>query len=217
MNTFSKPVDGLSSAFSTALIQFQPASVDIWDSKYRLRDVDGIPLDQSMDDTFIRVAKALADVEADSDTRAFWYGRFLWALRNGAVPAGRIMANAGAQQTKKATSTVNCTVSGPISDCMTDILGRNQQAGLTLKAGCGIGYEFSTLRPSGSFVAGAGALTGGPLSFMDVFDKTCFAVSSAGGQRGRKWRRSMWATRMCWRLSKPSGKTGAYGSLICHC
>lgn len=184
MNTFSKPVDGLSSAFSTALIQFQPASVDIWDSKYRLRDVDGIPLDQSMDDTFIRVAKALADVEADSDTRAFWYGRFLWALRNGAVPAGRIMANAGAQQTKKATSTVNCTVSGPISDCMTDILGRNQQAGLTLKAGCGIGYEFSTLRPSGSFVAGAGALTGGPLSFMDVFDKTCFAVSSAGGQRG---------------------------------
>src|SRR5690606_36448976 len=56
--------------------------------------------------------------------------------------------------------------------------------GLTLKAGCGIGYEFSTLRPRGSFVSGAGAHTSGPLSFMDIIDKMCFTVSSAGGRRG---------------------------------
>ena len=67
---------------------------------------------------------------------------------------------------------------------MEDILHKNVEAGLTLKAGCGIGYEFSTLRPKGAYVSGAGAYTSGPLSFMDIYDKTCFTVSSAGGRRG---------------------------------
>ena len=67
---------------------------------------------------------------------------------------------------------------------MDDILAKNHEAGLTLKAGCGIGYEFSTLRPKGGYVSGAGAYTSGPLSFMDIFDKMCFTVSSAGGRRG---------------------------------
>ncbi len=67
---------------------------------------------------------------------------------------------------------------------MDGILEKVHEAGLTLKAGCGIGYEFSTLRPRGAFVAGAGAYTSGPMSFMDIFDKMCFTVSSAGGRRG---------------------------------
>jgi ribonucleoside-diphosphate reductase alpha chain len=67
---------------------------------------------------------------------------------------------------------------------MSGILDKVHEAGLTLKAGCGIGYEFSTLRPKGAFVAGAGAYTSGPLSFMDIYDKMCFTVSSAGGRRG---------------------------------
>ncbi|MCK5919441.1 MAG: adenosylcobalamin-dependent ribonucleoside-diphosphate reductase, partial [Methylococcales bacterium] len=101
-----------------------------------------------------------------------------------AIPAGRIISNAGAQQHKPATSTINCTVSGIVPDTMDGILHAVHEAGLTLKAGCGIGYEFSTLRPKGAFVSGAGAYTSGPLSFMDVFDAMCFTVSSAGGRRG---------------------------------
>ena len=58
------------------------------------------------------------------------------------------------------------------------------EAGLTLKAGCGIGYDFSTLRPKGAYVSGAGAHTSGPLSFMDIYDRMCFTISSAGGRRG---------------------------------
>src|SRR4029077_15583425 len=85
---------------------------------------------------------------------------------------------------KPATSTINCTVSGTIHDSMADILKKVHEAGLTLKAGCGIGYEFSTLRPRGAYVSGAGAYTSGPLSFMDIYDKMCFTVSSAGGRRG---------------------------------
>ena len=166
------------------LIPMQPASQDIWDKKYRLKTKQGEALDADIDGTYQRVARALADAEATPEKRAYWYERFVWALRRGAIPAGRITSNAGAQQHKPATSTINCTVSGTITDSMDGILEKVHEAGLTLKAGCGIGYEFSTLRPKGAFVAGAGAYTSGPMSFMDIYDKMCFTVSSAGGRRG---------------------------------
>jgi ribonucleoside-diphosphate reductase alpha chain len=165
-------------------IPFQAASVDIWEKKYRLQSKDGDVVDETIDDTYRRVADALADVEDTKAKREKWRESFLWALRHGAIPAGRITSNAGAQAYKPATSTINCTVSGTVSDSMNDILEKVLEAGLTLKAGCGIGYEFSTLRPKGAFVAGAGAYTSGPLSFMDIYDKMCFTVSSAGGRRG---------------------------------
>jgi len=164
-------------------IPFQEASLDIWDKKYRLTAKDGSPVDKTMDDTYKRVARALADTERE-EAREQWYDRFLWALRRGAIPAGRVTSNAGALEHKPATSTINCTVSGTIRDSMDDILKKVHEAGLTLKAGCGIGYEHSTLRPRGAYVSGAGAYTSGPLSFMDIFDKMCFTVSSAGGRRG---------------------------------
>jgi ribonucleoside-diphosphate reductase alpha chain len=164
-------------------IPFQEASLDIWDKKYRLTAKDGTPIDRTMDDTYKRVARALADVERE-EVREQWYERFLWGLRRGAIAAGRVTSNAGALEHKPATSTINCTVSGIIQDSMDNILRKVHEAGLTLKAGCGIGYCFSTLRPRGAYVSGAGAYTSGPLSFMDIFDKMCFTVSSAGGRRG---------------------------------
>jgi ribonucleoside-diphosphate reductase alpha chain len=165
-------------------IDMQPASQDIWDKKYRLKDRAGNPVDNEILDTFKRIARSLADAEAEGHKRDQWYQRFVWALQNGALPAGRIISNAGAQDYKPATSTINCTVSGTIVDSMDDILNKNHEAGMTLKAGCGIGYEFSTLRPKGAYVSGAGAHTSGPLSFMDIYDSMCFTVSSAGGRRG---------------------------------
>ncbi|MGH8195531.1 MAG: adenosylcobalamin-dependent ribonucleoside-diphosphate reductase [Woeseiaceae bacterium] len=166
-----------------AEMTFQPASLDIWSAKYRLTDKSGTPIDSKIDDTYKRVARALADVEAEP-LRERCYEEFLWALRSGAIPAGRIISNAGAREHKPATSTINCTVSGTVADSMDNILDKVHEAGLTLKAGCGIGYEFSTLRPKGAYVTGAGAYTSGPLSFMDIYDKMCFTVSSAGGRRG---------------------------------
>ena len=167
-----------------AVIPLQPASLDIWDSKYRLKKRDGTVLDRDIDETCRRVARAVAEVEYTDELRALWEERFLWALRRGAIPAGRIVSNAGALDHKPATSTINCTVSGIVLDSMDDILGKVHEAGLTLKAGCGIGYEFSTLRAKGAYVSGAGAYTSGPLSFMDIYDRMCFTVSSAGGRRG---------------------------------
>jgi ribonucleoside-diphosphate reductase alpha chain len=158
--------------------------MDIWDKKYRLKSKDGRIIDETIDDTYKRVARALSDVETSDEQREHWFEKFFWALKRGAIPAGRITSNAGAQEHKPSTSTINCTVSGTIRDSMDDILNKVHEAGLTLKAGCGIGYEFSTLRPRGAYVAGAGAYTSGPLSFMDIYDKMCFTVSSAGGRRG---------------------------------
>jgi ribonucleoside-diphosphate reductase alpha chain len=161
----------------------QPASLDIWDMKYRLKAKTGEAVDKTLEDTYKRVALALSEVESP-DKQEEWFEKFYWAISKGATPAGRIMSNAGAEQHKPATSTINCTVSGSISDSMDSILNKVHEAGLTLKAGCGIGYEFSTLRPKGAFVTGAGAYTSGPLSFMDIYDRMCFTVSSAGGRRG---------------------------------
>lgn len=163
-------------------MELQETSHEIWQKKYQLKDEHGNPVDKTVEDTYERVAKALANVE-ESD-RDYWYERFYWALENGATPAGRIVSNAGAEKYKPATSLINCTVSQIVKDSMEGVLDSNVQAGMTLKAGAGIGYEYSTLRPKGSFVSGAGAYTSGPLSFMDIFDSMCFTVSSAGGRRG---------------------------------
>lgn len=159
----------------------QSVSTEVWQQKYQLKTKEGAAVDEDIHATFERVAVALAENEIE---KQYWADQFLWALNNGAIPAGRILANAGAGEYKSATSTINCTVSGTIEDSMDSILTRLKGAGLTLKSGAGIGYEFSTLRPRGAYVSGAGAQTSGPLSFMDIYDKMCFTISSAGGRRG---------------------------------
>ena len=165
-------------------VPMQPASLDIWQQKYQLKDRLGQAVDADIDASYRRVARALADIETTPELREKYYERFLWALQQGAIPAGRIMSNAGAQAHKPATSTINCTVSDTIPDSMDGILDKLHEAGITLKSGAGIGYDFSTLRPRGAWVSGAGAQTSGPLSFMEIYDRMCFTISSAGGRRG---------------------------------
>lgn len=167
---------------STPDVPMQSVSVDIWDMKYRLKAKDGTIIDKTMDDTFKRVARGLAEVETEN--QAEWYARFLWALRMGAIPGGRIQANVGAGEHKPHTSAINCTVAQTIQDSMHGILSAVHDAGITLSSGTGIGYDFSTIRPRGAWVKGAGATTSGSVSFMGIFDKMCGEISSAGGRRG---------------------------------
>ena len=112
-------------------IPMQPASMDIWDKKYRLKTKQGVPLDVDIDATYQRVAKALALAEPTVELQQYWQERFTWALRRGAIPAGRITSNSGAQEHKPATSIINCTVSGTIEDSMDGILNKVHEAGLT--------------------------------------------------------------------------------------
>ncbi len=164
-----------------------PVAEAIWDMKYRLKGAQGRPVDVTLEDTFDRVAQALAAVEADP---ARWAPEFRAALDGFRfLPAGRILAGAG---TERSVTLFNCFVMGTIADSMAGIFESLKEAALTMQQGGGIGYDFSTIRPKGAPVKGVGADASGPLSFMDVWDAMCRTIMSAGSRRG-----AMMATLRC--------------------
>ena len=162
-------------------------AAQIWDMKYRLKRPDGTPVDLTVEDSWRRVAAAVAAGESDP---ALWTERFLGILRGHRyLPAGRILAGSG---TGRDVTLFNCFVMGTVPDSMSGIFAHLREAALTLQQGGGIGYDFSTLRPKGALVAGVGADASGPLSFMDVWDAMCRTIMSAGSRRG-----AMMATLRC--------------------
>jgi ribonucleoside-diphosphate reductase alpha chain len=156
-----------------------PISEAIWDMKYRLKAADGTPIDGTVEDTWRRIARALAAAETDP---AAWEGRFYAALEDFRfLPAGRIVAGAG---TDRDVTLFNCFVMGTIPDSLAGIFENLKEAALTMQQGGGIGYDFSTIRPKGAEVKGVAADASGPLSFMDVWDAMCRTIMSAGSRRG---------------------------------
>ena len=168
-------------------VAIAPISRQIWDMKYRLKAADGAVLDGTVEDSWRRVAKALAVPEKDP---AAWAERFYEALEDFAfLPAGRILAGAGSD---RKVTLFNCFVMGAIDDDMSGIFDALKQAALTMQQGGGIGHDFSTLRPKGAPVHGVGADASGPISFMRVWDAMCRTIMSAGHRRG-----AMMATLAC--------------------
>ena len=164
-----------------------PIAENIWDMKYRLKKADGTPLDKTVEDTWRRIARALAEGEAEPKV---WESRFYAALEDFKfLPAGRITAGAG---TARSVTMFNCFVMGTIPDSLSGIFDALREAALTMQQGGGIGYDFSTLRPKGADVKGVAADASGPLSFMDVWDAMCRTIMSAGSRRG-----AMMATMRC--------------------
>ena len=174
---------------SPALDHLQPIAQDIWEMKYRLKDPSGAPIDETVEDTWRRVAKALAAPELASQREAL-ADHFYQALADHKfLPAGRILAGAG---TNRRVTLFNCFVMGRIEDSMNGIFEGLREAALTMQQGGGIGHDFSSLRPRGAPVLGVGADASGPLSFMDVWDAMCRTIMSAGSRRG-----AMMATMRC--------------------
>ncbi len=160
-------------------LELPPISREIWDMKYRLKTPGGEPLEASPEESFARVAKALASAERQPE---LWEERFAEAMTSlKFLPAGRILAGAGSERD---VTLFNCFVMGSIGDDMGSIFANLREAALTLQMGGGIGYDFSTLRPRGAEVKGVGADASGPLSFMDVWDAMCRTIMSAGHRRG---------------------------------
>jgi ribonucleoside-diphosphate reductase alpha chain len=171
--------DVASDTADLAALTLSPISHQIWDMKYRLHAADGTPIDGTVEDTWRRVAKAIAAAESDP---AQWEPVFYDALDGFKfIPAGRILAGAG---TDRRVTLFNCYVMGTIPDDMGGIFNALREAALTMQQGGGIGYDFSTLRPKGAPVHGVGADASGPLSFMDVWDSMCRTIMSAGSRRG---------------------------------
>ena len=166
-----------------------PIADRIWDMKYRFKDADGTPVDETVEDTWRRVANALAEAES-TEIREKWAEEFYRAMDGFRfLPAGRIIAGAG---TARTVTLFNCFVMGTVPDDMGGIFANLREAALTMQQGGGIGYDFSTLRPRGAPVRGVGADASGPLSFMDVWDAMCRTIMSAGSRRG-----AMMATLRC--------------------
>ena len=164
-----------------------PIAEQIWNMKYRFKNADGTPIDATVEETWRRIARALATVE---DEPEIWEERFLEALTDFKyLPAGRITAGAG---TARSVTLFNCFVMGTVPDTMAGIFEALKEAALTMQQGGGIGYDFSTIRPKGAPVAGVAADASGPLSFMDVWDAMCRTIMSAGSRRG-----AMMATMRC--------------------
>lgn len=164
-----------------------PMAMQIWDMKYRLKKQDGTPIDMDVTDTWRRIAKDLASVEADAE---YWEEKFFNALKGfGFIPAGRINAGAG---TDRNVTLFNCFVMGTVPDSLSGIMDALKEAAITMQAGGGIGYDFSTIRPEGAPVKGVAADASGPLTFMDVWDSMCKTIMSAGVRRG-----AMMATMRC--------------------
>ena len=154
----------------------------IWDGKYRLKDKDGNAVDETIEQTWGRVAYALAQPEKDIEVRRKWAVEFHGAMRNFKfIPAGRILAGAG---TERNVTLFNCYVMGRIGDSLDEIFQHLREAALTMQQGGGIGYDFSTLRPKGALVAGVDTEASGPLPFMDTWDAMCKTIMSAGNRRG---------------------------------
>ncbi len=164
-------------------MDLQSSSLEIYTKKYQLKDNAGKSIDKNIDDTLKRVAIGLAKLEP-TEIQGKLEKKFLWALNNGAIPAGRIIANIGAEEYKSRTSTINCLVSENIRDSIESIGKGVQEAMTSLSTGAGMGFCFSLLRPKGAYVNGVGASTSGPLSFADTYDTACKTISSAGGRRG---------------------------------
>ena len=142
--------------------------------------------ESSADEVRLRVARALAQAEPE-DRRAHWEKRFLAALEDGFIPAGRINSAAGIQIQ---ATLINCFVQ-PVGDSISEIVDGKPgiytallEAAETMRRGGGVGYDFSSIRPKGSEVKGTHSRASGPVSYMRVFDRSCETVESAGARRG---------------------------------
>lgn len=154
-------------------------SKEIWETTYKTSE------DVTLNDTFRRIATAIASAETTEEKQLEWAGKFYDMLCDfRGVPGGRIMANAGNKW--KGTTLSNCYV-GPLPEYDIDsIEGINKvlvdQAN-TLKSEGGWGMNFSWIRPRGAFINGIGTESPGSVKFMELFDKSSEIVTAGSGKK----------------------------------
>ena len=166
----------------------EPISRKIWEEKYRYRS-GGAICETAIEDTWTRVAKALAAAEKP-ELAEYWAGQFYALLHDFKfLPGGRILAGAG---TRHQITLFNCFVMGAVEDSIAGIFETLKESALTMQQGGGIGLDFSTLRPLGMEARRVGAAASGPLSFMHIWDSMCATILSTGARRG-----AMMATLRC--------------------
>lgn len=145
-----------------------PLSEQMHAVKYRLPN-------ESFNDAMERVAASLKDND-------FHFKQFLNILRDMRfLPGGRVQCAMGSP---RQTTAFNCFLSGTIEDSMESIMKAVGEAAETMRRGGGIGYDFSRIRPRGSWIKSLDSQACGPIGFMGIFDAVCQTIASAGHRRG---------------------------------
>lgn len=152
-------------------------SRQIWEVTYKTQN------ENSITDTWRRVANAVANVEKDDESKRFYANAFYDILKDFKfIPGGRILANAGGNCTN--VSLVNCFLSPQPKYDMDSVEGimevlKNQV--LTLKSEGGWGLNCSFIRPRGSYIEGIGARTPGAVKYLELFDKSSEIITEGPG------------------------------------
>lgn len=160
-----------------------PAIQKLLEDRYYLRDSEGNLLEDDPTQIYKRVAAAVAKAENPYDTEdwsmgtKFWEDKFYNLMaENKFLPNTPLLINAG----KKNPGSYSACFYIPVEDSMAGIFDAVKQAAIISKAGGGVGFNFSSIRPKGSIVKSTGHEASGPVSFMRVFNTMCDTVSQGG-------------------------------------
>ena len=151
--------------------------------RYLMKDAQGSII-ETEDQMYRRVAAAIAGIEAAygaSEKRIKVLTRQFYRLMKKGLflPNSPTLMNAG----RKNGLLSACFVL-PIEDSIDGIFTTVKNAAIIQKAGGGVGYDFSLLRPTGDLVASSGGTTSGPISFMKVVSEATQAIQQGAFRRG---------------------------------
>jgi ribonucleoside-diphosphate reductase alpha chain len=158
---------------------FSENALKILKARYFLKNEKGELVDKTPEDLFRRVATFIASAEKTKAARAKYAAAFLelMATRD-FLPNSPTLTGAGRGMCLSA-----CFVL-PIEDSLDAIFETVKDAALVHKEGGGTGFDFSRLRPRGSFVRKTQGVASGPISFLKVIDAATEAVKQGGTRRG---------------------------------
>ncbi len=150
--------------------------------KYLLRNNDG-ELIETPKQAIYRIARTMAEIERlygkTEEEVDKWTEKFYRAISNKEFsPGGRVWTNAGT----RITGLFNCYVL-PVHDSIEEIYEAVKNAALIQKHGGGTGYNFSEIRPRGSYVIKSKGIASGVISFIRQFDRQTEVINS-GNRRG---------------------------------
>jgi ribonucleoside-diphosphate reductase alpha chain len=154
----------------------------VWQDRYQLKDSEGKPVETSIEQTWRRVAKAIASVENDTpNNRPYWEDKFYSILEDFKfVPGGRILAGAGSGNE---VTYFNCFVLPSPLDSREGIFDNLKLMSEIMARGGGVGVNLSTLRPRGSYIKTVNGHASGPVSWAELYSVATGDVICQGGSR----------------------------------